>query len=814
MSGGYVTKRFGAQRAAVFGALLMGTTALAGVVVPAPALAQTTASTQRPFNIPAQSLREALLIFGQQSGLQVTAQGPLVEGRTSAAVSGTLSPAEALSRLLTGTGLTFRFDGADAVRIEPVPQSADGAIQLGPVRVEGANNGSGDRTTPAPTVGNIVQTEGTATDGYRVRTLTSVGPLGAMAIKDTPYSVSVTPRELIENIQAQSPDDIFKINPYTRMMTPQITGWAPMVSIRGFQTYDRAEDGLRRSFHHAAVVEDKERIEVLGGLSGFLYGASSPGGMINYVYKRPTLDPFRSVTVGNYGGEQYYGHADLGGSIDAQGQLGYRLNLVKQAGDTAVDYQNINRFLASGALDWRITDRLILELNAAYHHYKLRGPSAYWFIRPGVTRGAAPDAGKNWGQPWVRDEFETVKLMAKLSYQLSDHVTLRGAYGWDDVDRPVQDHTQNSVRATDAYYQIRIRSGRTRDRNQAANLLADFDFDTGPLSHKVTLGYFGYWSKSWSTTYSPNTTYLGPYPRSEPTYVPEPAFPADTSTPYYSGRGRNDNYVVGDQISIGNQVTAIVGVSRSEIFDRSLDTTGALSRADYKKGRWSPTVALTYKPLPWLTAYASYIEGLETGGVAPLTAANAREIMPPMVSRQKEIGVKAELGGLLLTGALFDISKAYELLTDDNLYTQDGRQKHRGIEFSATGRLTNNLTIVGGFTALDADVDGGDYDGLKPINVAGNWAKLYLEYDLPFVPGLTLTGGVYRTDKQWGNAVNTDRLPAYTTFDLGARYSVPIGDKALSLRVTVNNVADKSYWQNAYYVGLPRSVAFSAQFQF
>ncbi|MET4898761.1 TonB-dependent receptor [Sphingomonadaceae bacterium jetA1] len=791
-------------------AVLITAAAAGPLMMTTPAQAQ--ASAQRRFDIEAQSLSDALVLFAAQSGYQVATDGATIQGVRTNGVRGVLSSASALSQILSGTGFTFRIRG-NLVTLEPAPRSGEGTIQLGPVRVEGGAESKGT-APPMPTVAHAIQDEGAARDGYRVRTLTNVGPFSAQQVLDTPYSVSVTPRELIQNIQAQSPDDIFKVNPYTRTMTAQITGWVPMVSIRGFQTYDRAEGGLRRSTHHAAVVEDKERVEVLGGLSGFLYGASSPGGMVNYVYKRPTLDPFHSVTVGNYGGNQYYGHGDFGGPIDTDGRLGYRLNVVKQAGDTAVDDQNINRFLASGALDWRITDRLILELNAAYHHYKLRGPAAYWFVRAGVMRWTAPDASKNWGQPWIHDEFRNVKLMAKLNYRFSDHVTLRGSYAWDNVDRPVQEHTQNSIRSSTQYYQIRIHSGRTKDRNQAANLLLDFDFDTGPLSHKLTLGYFGYWTTGWGTSHSPNTTYLGPYSRSAPTYVPRPDFPEDHSNPYYSGRSRNDNFVIGDQISMGDQVTALVGVSRSEIFNRSFNMAGEVSRPDYAKGRWSPTFALSYKPIPWLTAYASYIEGLEAGGTAPLEAVNAREIMPPMVSRQKEIGVKAELGGLLLTGALFDISKAYELLTEAGRYTQDGRQKHRGLEFTATGRITENLTVVGGFTALDADVEGGGDGGLAPINVARNWAKLYLEYDLPFIPGLTATGGIYRTDKQWGNAANTDRIPAYATFDLGARYTVPIDDKALVLRLTVNNVADKSYWTNAYYVGQPRSIAFSAQFQF
>lgn len=810
MFGGLLSDVRRGRRNGVFCAVLMTTTAMAGIVA-TPVAAQT-ASTQRNFHIPAQSLAQALMIYGRQAGVQVTAVGAITSGKTSTTVKGGLAPAEALSQLLTGTGLTFRFVGS-GVQIEAAPQPTGNAIQLGPVRVEG-NGGSAGASNVPPTVANLLQAEGTATDGYRVQTLSNVGPLGAMDIKDAPYSISVTPRELIQNIQAQSPDDIFKINPLTRTMTPQITGWAPMVSIRGFQTYDRAEDGFRRAYNLAAVVEDKERVEVLSGLSGFLYGASAPGGMINYVYKRPTLERFNSITAGNYGGSQYFVHGDFGGPIDADGRFGYRLNVVKQAGDTAVDDQNVNRELISGAFDWRITDRLTLELNAVYNHYKMRGPSAYWFIRAGVTRPKAPDASKNWGQPWIKDEIESVKLMMKLNYALSDHVTLRGGYAWDDADRPVQDHTMNSVRGPNTYYQIRIRSGRTKDRNEAANLLADFAFDTGPLSHKLTTGYYGYWTKGWDTTYSPNTTYLGPYSLSEPTYVPEPTFPADTSTPYYSGRSRNDNFVIGDQISFGDRFMALVGVTRSDIHSNSFNAAGARTEADYDKGRWSPAASLSFKLLPSITVYATYIEGLEAGGTAPSTAANTEEIMPPMVSKQKEIGVKAEVGGLLLTGALFEISKAYEYLNDANVYAQEGRQKHRGVEFTATGRLTDRLTIVGGLTALKIDVEGGTSDGLEPMNVAKEWAKLYAEYDLPFIPRLTLTGGVYHTGKQWGNAANTDRLPAFTTVDLGARYSVPIGHKALNLRVSVNNVGDKNYWSNAYYVGSPRTVAFSAQVQF
>src|SRR5262249_36485940 len=108
--------------------------------IAAPAFAQDAGAqtAQRSFSIPAQSLTDALPLFGQQSGLQVSANGDLVRGVSTNGVSGSMAPGEALSQLLAGTGLTFRISDS-TVTIERAPQVTGGAMQLGPVRVQGAN---------------------------------------------------------------------------------------------------------------------------------------------------------------------------------------------------------------------------------------------------------------------------------------------------------------------------------------------------------------------------------------------------------------------------------------------------------------------------------------------------------------------------------------------------------------------------------------------------------------------------------------------------------------------------------------------------
>ncbi|WP_229729002.1 TonB-dependent receptor [Oxalicibacterium flavum] len=780
-----------ATRAVVYAALLG--LSMGAVMLPHGAQAQSAAAeaaARQSYQVGAGTLGAVLSEFAMQAGVTIQIDSTLVEGRQSVGLKGSYTVEEGFARLLAGSGM-------DAVRRGGKVYVLQGVVP--------------DAVLPAVTVReqldatSALQQEGKAADGYRSKTVSSVGALGSMALVDVPFSVSVVPQELIQNIQAQSTDDIYRINPYTRTMTAQGTGWSPVVNMRGFTTSDTAEDGLRRPYNHAAVVEDKERVEVLNGLSGFLYGAAAPAGMINYVYKRPTVERLNRITVGNYGGSQYYVHGDFGGRFDEAGRIGYRLNVVRQNGETAIDDQKIDRNLVSAAFDWKVTDDLLLEMNAIYNNYKTQAPSAYWFYNAAIPRGPAPDASKNWSQPWIHDEFNNTKLSARLTYKLNDNVTLRGGYTQNSIDRPVQDHTMNSAFSTTQYRQLRQRAGASEDTFDAGQAMIDIGFNTGTVEHKVTAGYYMYSARSWSNPFAPHTGYVGPYPLTEPTHVPEPVFPANTVPMEYDGKASNDNILIGDMIRFNDQWSILAGVNRSTIKSQA---------EGYDKSKTSPSFSVMFKPVPNVTTYASYIEGLEMGGVADDTAVNRGTVMPPMVSKQKEVGIKAEVGGMLLTGALFEIEKSYEYINAGNVYTQDGRQNHKGLELTATGKATRNLTLIGGVTFLDPSIKGGSSEGLQPMNVAKTLAKLYAEYALPAVPGLTLTGGVFHTGKQWANAVNSSRLPAYTTADLGVRYATRAGGRPWTFSLYASNVTDKNYWLNSYYLGAPRSIAFSAQTEF
>ena len=233
------------------------------------------------------------------------------------------------------------------------------------------------------------------------------------------------------------------------------------------------------------------------------------------------------------------------------------------------------------------------------------------------------------------------------------------------------------------------------------------------------------------------------------------------------------------------------------------------------------------KPVPWLSIYGTYSQSLQPGEAVPTTGApvytNAGQIFAPYLGEEFEIGAKAEVGGLLLTAALFDISQAlqYTVFNSDGTatYHQDGRQVNKGIELGATGNIWEGFRLYGGLTLLDPrvvnDQANPQYNGKYPYSVSNQMAKFSTEYDIPSVPGLTLTGGIYYTGKAPADQLNSQFVPAFATESVGLRYrtKLPSGQEIV-FRFNVANLSDQRYWQNAFYVGLPRTFTTSAQIKF
>lgn len=674
--------------------------------------------------------------------------------------------------------------------------------------------------------------EGNAARGYRSTTASQVGVLGAKPLLDTPFSINIVSSELLENLQATKADDYIKINPVMQLNNPQSRFFSG-VTLRGFGVgSSRRTDGVPGNNNYVNVdLEDKERVEVITGLSGFLYGPGAVGGTINYVLKRPTTERFTRITTGITEGSNAYVHGDFSGAFDAEGKVAGRLNVVAQDGDTATDHQSISRQLISGALDWSLTNRLKLQFDASYSNYGMKGSSANWAAaNTSLVYPDAPDVDAYWGQPFTFTKTTQIQTGARLLWTVSDELTIRAGAVRRDTTSDLLAANNTFSNSVGSYT---IGSGQFEYpdiRNTNIYGLADIQFKTGRVQHAMTTGFFtnhdertnfrDYNLKSWNVvtgagtvTTSPN--YLGTVP------------PAPNVAKYVANRTRHTSFVIGDDIRFSDQWSALVGATHATIYDRSY-SSATVQSAPYKSSKLTPSVSVLFKPVPSVTLYTSYIESLENGQVVPLVdgarkVTNGGKILTPLTSEQIEFGVKATVGGTLLTAALFQIDKGLQYLErhSDGLtstYVQDGRQVHRGLELTGTGRVWQGLTLVGGLTLLDATIKDNasapQQEGKTPAGVAETMAKVYAEYDLPALAGLTLTGGIYYTGRQPVAVTNTSYLRDYATIDLGGRYRTKVGAQDVVLRLNVNNVTGKDYWLSPNMIGAPRTVAMSAQFTF
>lgn len=760
-------------------------------------------------SIAAMPLGQALNELARQANLEVSFPAGQATAAMTAPLSGNMTVEQALSRLLAGSGLS-------------------GSIQGGTILV--SRDVSAQSTTlAAVTVSGSQLADGSVQDGYVTERISAVGPWEGRDLQDTPYSITVASSALIENVQATTPDQIFRLNPTTQLSWPQSQNDTPYVFMRGFLNAVPARNGLPGSIGHGTSMEDVERIEMLSGLSGFLYGPGNVGGLINYVSKRPTAERLNSITTGYTGGRNGYVHGDFGGPIDEAGRFGYRINAVWQGGQTRVDDLSLRKRFISAAFDWRPTDRLLFQVDGSYRDYHSTR-QAYWAVAPGASRPSAKDIDPTqlWSQPWADFDVKSKRLGANVRWEATDAITLRAAYV-NRRDTREYAFSSNTFQPDGTYSQVSNKAAPQRFDNQAWYTYADLAFDTGSISHKLTVGYQG--NRSTRYDHTDNGAVLPPMmglPLDQPTHIPEPNWaPIGQLASWNRNISRQDNIMIGDDITFNDQWSMLVGVSRGRIQTKTRSALDAPWQTAYRKSATTPTVSLIFKPTPDITTYATYMEALEAGGTAAdvyngYRVVNAGDVLNPLISKQVELGVKATVGEMLLTAALFRIDKGLEFydLTDPTRpnYVQDGRQVHQGLELTATGKLTRDLTLVGGFTWLDASVkkqkQNPALEGKRPANVASQMFKLYGEYQIRQVAGLTLNGGVSYTGSAWADAMNTDKLPGYALIDVGARYETTAGSYPLSIRLNVNNLTNKRYWVNSQFLGDARTVVLSANLKF
>lgn len=791
-------------------ATVLAAAALAALSVPAAqAQADAPASTARSFAIPAQPLAQALNELARQANLQMGFAPALVAGKTSAAVSGEFTAQQALDRLLAGTGLAGAIR-QQSVLVQPSPQGGAGAV-LPTVSVLGA----------APVSLPLPQ----AYAGGQVARGGRVGLLGNRDVLDTPFSATQYTAQLVEDQQAQTIGDVLVNDPSVRNTYGRSAGREEF-NIRGFTlfNYDVSFNGLYGvSPRNAASLIGVERVEVLRGPNALLNGmapAGSVGGGINLVPKRAGATPLNRVTVSTVDDGQLGAHADLSRRFGQDQEWGVRLNAAKRSGDTPVHGSKERVDALALGLDYQ-GERVRLEADINYQSRVTHGRSSLLFPPgSGTAIPAAPDSRTNFQPAWSYWDATERSAVVRAEVDLTPDLVAFGALGAMQYDF---DSLQTTSLLTGVQGGLMARPYRLRESvdTQTGEAGLRGRVRTGPLQHEWVLSASAY-AQDNGLLRRNGTVYTSDL--YTPADVPRPAIALDGSLPR-TGETRLRSLALADTVSFADRrVQLTLGARHQQVLSRNFDgASGALS-SRYDRSAITPMAAVLWKAADGVSLYANYIEGLGQGLTAPEGSANAGEVFPPSKSKQAEVGAKFDTGRLTTTVSLFQIERPSSLLdtgTNPPVFRMAGRQRNRGLEVLTQGEAARGVRLLAGAAYTQGKLtktEGGTLDGRTAPATPRLQLNLGGEWDTPFLPGLTLTARGLRTSTQYVDMENTQRLPAWTRWDLGARYRFNAGAHPVTLRASVENVFGKNYWQSAAREGLtmgaPRTLLVSVTTDF
>ena len=779
-----------------------------------PVLAQAPAAVSMSFNLAAQPLGQALGDWALQTGTQLIVQPALVAGKTAPAVSGTLTPQQALERLLAGSGLTAAQEGnAVVIKATPPISAAGGAAALAEVTVRA----QAERADGLP---------GTYAGGQVARG-GRLGLLGNKDVMDTPFNQTSYTSEFIQNQSASTVGDMLDNEPSLRHVAGSSGGYDGYFSIRGFNVLssDISVNGLygMGPWFGGVPTEFVERVEVLKGASALLSGMSpnaALGGAINLVPKRAADQPITRATAGVDSDSLWTVRADVGRRFGADNEWGLRVNVSDKNGDTYIDGQSRRRPFGSLALDYH-GERLRLALDAYGFQESNRGGDISGVSMAGRTSVVKAPAGSVNYAPGLQWDSETNAVMLSGEYDIGKAITAFAKVGAGDYKRDgfstnaarnVQDNGDATLLVINNAVRRHSVSWETGLRGQ---------FQTGSLDHEVTLSASRYEADIRNAAYNAVNVATNIYNPAPITAWPDvPTAVPKTSDVALSG------IAIADTISIAKgRIQLTPGIRHQGVESSNYAASGAVT-ARYQKSAWTPMVGLVAKPIDHLSLYANYIEGLSQGTTVGTTYQNAGEVFPPYKTKQVEIGAKLETGKIINTLSLFQIKKP-STLTDNGTsplptLRLDGEQRNRGIEWSVFGEPVPGVRVLGGATYLQGRLtktQGGLYDGNEAPGSAP-WAfNIGGEWDPHWVPGLTLTGRLIHTSAQYADNANTLKLPAWTRVDVGARFLTEISKKAVVFRAGITNLFNKNYYQGIQFesntvVGAPRAFQVSATVDF
>lgn len=652
-----------------------------------------------------------------------------------------------------------------------------------------------------------------------------VGLLGNKSVMDTPFSVAHYTSEHMEDEHAITLAQVLNGDPSSRF-TGQIGGVADSFYIRGFPINEGnigelAFDGVygvAPNFHlFTAYVE---RVEVLKGPGALLYGLSpnsGVGGVVNVVPKRPLSRDLTRLGLAYQSDSQFAQTVDVSRRFGSERQFGIRFNGLHSNGGTPLDKQNARVGVGALSLDYQ-GERLRASLDLIEQYERVDAPMRPFLVGAGVMVPPAPDGVRNVAQPWAWWKSNEMSTLGRIEFDVNENLTVFADAGLSKSDVARYSGQTPTILDTLGNTSAVLQNWKFQVNRMTADTGVRGRLKTGPVNHAIVVQANIYRDRLATVNNSGSALRSNIY---APVDSPDPNVPAPASLPKISSATLSGVAFADTLSALGDRVQLTLGVRRQHVQSENFSATTGARTTSYNESAFTPLAGIVFKPLQNVSLYANYIEGLSKGDIAPAIASNAGQVFAPYKTKQKELGVKAELGKMLATFAAFQITKPSGQLYGTT-FSVDSEQRNQGLELSLSGELLKGVRVLGGITYIDAELtktNSAATRGNRPIGVPQWMANVGADWDLPWVHGLTLMGTLNYTGREYVNQANTQSVPSWTTLDLSVRYRTVVYGKATTLRAGVLNLFDRKYWAGVasfgtVSVGAPRTLFASATVDF
>lgn len=776
----------------------------------AQATPQNKVSKTQSYDIAPSGLQSALNNWAKTSGETISYDNALVTGKSSAGARGALSASSALEQILQGTGL----------------------------QAERTARGTVIRAAVNPTLGAVV-VQGTVDTsslpeefaGGQVARGANIGVLGNRDMFDTPLSIkSITETSIRNQIAFDSNEILQRDASFVTTNAATING-ATAGRLRGFrlEPFESSYDGFSTITSRRYPSEILERVEVLKGPTTiFTSVLGGVGGTVNYVSKKPLNDELNRFTGLLAGLGQAGFSADISRRFGADQSQGLRINLAVREGETAIEDIDESNRIAHLAWNWRSTASN-LDVQYGNLDHTLEGGTGGYFLPAGVAVPVAPKGSRISGGDWDTREDRTEFFRAKLEHDFSDSLKGFAVLGLvNENERYVGASITLNDTQGNGTESVFAQEGRSQwGDNYNIDLGLNKTLELGSTTHRFTVALNDQWRENEFSDIGISATYT---PKNVNIYNPDSY---DGPAPEVTGTGtffkfnevRTQGLILSDEIGLlDEQLLVTVGVRHTRFdvtnFNYAAPTPAGTERK-YKADDWSPAVGVLYKLSGQTSVYGNYQSAVEQGAVAPITSANAGQVIPPGVAEGMELGIKHEAVNYGWTAALFDIERP-SLFTDPVtlIFGEAGLAQHTGLELDVFGEPAKGLRTYASFTYLDAQLKSAldpASVGKTPVSVPEQVLVLGADMDVSGYDGLAVLANVRHVGKQFYDTTNTRSIPAFTVLDLGARYRFQQGSTQWEARLALGNVFNKDYFQSTDFTlqpGAPRTLRATLQAEF